>query len=350
MKKEQLIRLIIIALIAVIIIVVACIVIWNNNSYSFSNDTTSSGELSRADESNSLSDDESTTGKPVDNTAYIAPNACDACIGSADPYASISADDFYSDYKPACCNINAGFRTKHGFMSGSIADQDQNPSFANDMPKKDGSYIKNITKLYSEDGNTYTVLNSSGSVAYYIFKDGAYVTLDEVAAYVFAFGDIPPNYLAKKSASPSSSVWGKFLRLNHSHFTCNISKYPYEPALPDSQGLNAVKYYEIDIGTTGTDCDPQYDAVAYNNGQRITRGAARIVYARFDANGNNIVEPQEKYVFYTNNHYNDFREYLNCSGGWGEIFGNVTGGGTISSKTDYSPTDYIPVVMGDIRK
>ena len=28
------------------------------------------------------------------------------------------------------------------------------------------------------------------------------------------------------------------------------------------------------------------------------------------------------------------------------MFGNVTGGGTISSKTDYNPTPYVPVVMG----
>ena len=46
-------------------------------------------------------------------------------------------------------------------------------------------------------------------------------------------------------------------------------------------------------------------------------------------------------MFYTCNHYNDFREYLNYYGGWGEIFGNETGGGTLSSKTDYNPTPYV---------
>jgi len=36
---------------------------------------------------------------------------------------------------------------------------------------------------------------------------------------------------------------------------------------------------------------------------------------------------------------------LNYFGGWGETFGNITGGGSISSKYDYNPTDYIEVAF-----
>ena len=68
------------------------------------------------------------------------------------------------------------------------------------------------------------------------------------------------------------------------------------------------------------------------------------MYSRFDANGNKVIEANEKYLFYTYNHYNDFQEYLNYEGGWGEMFGNITGGGTISSKTHYNPTPYVPTV------
>ena len=96
----------------------------------------------------------------------------------------------------------------------------------------------------------------------------------------------------------------------------------------------------MDIGTTGTVTEPQYPAALYNNGTSITRGAARLVYARQDLNGNGVYEQNEIYVFYTDNHYNDFREYLNYYGGWGQIFGNITGGGTLSSKYDYNPTPY----------
>jgi hypothetical protein len=173
--------------------------------------------------------------------------------------------------------------------------------------------------------------------------------LEEVAAYVWAFGDIPANHSTSKKTSPSSSIWGEYLRVNHTKFSGDTSRYPYEPVLPRISGCGGdFTYYEMDIGTTGTDCDPSYYATIYNNGSRITRGAARIVYARFDRNGNSIIEPNEKHVFYTYNHYNDFQEYLNYYGGWGEMFGNITGGGTISSKYDYNPTPYVPVVNAPI--
>ena len=65
-------------------------------------------------------------------------------------------------------------------------------------------------------------------------------------------------------------------------------------------------------------------------------------------NGNKIIDLDERYVFYTYNHYNYFQEYLNYYGGWGEMFGNITGGGTISSKYDYNPTAYVEVVRASL--
>ena len=194
----------------------------------------------------------------------------------------------------------------------------------------------------------YYIVDSYGKVVDQVYKGGGYVSLEEVAAYVLAFGNIPANYTEKKSGSPSSSIWGGYLRLNHSSFSGSTSKYPYEPELPNISGCGGdLYYYEIDLGTTGTDCDPEYDAVKYNNGYKITRGAARIVYTRYDKNKNNIIDINEKYVFYTYNHYNDFQEYLNYEGGWGEMFGNITGGGSISSKYDYNPTPYVEVERTD---
>ena len=104
-------------------------------------------------------------------------------------------------------------------------------------------------------------------------------------------------------------------------------------------------YYEVDIGTTGTTAG-NYPVKVYNDGSTITRGAARIVYSRFK-NGGAITDLSKKYLFYTYNHYNDFQEYLNYYGGWGEMFGNITGGGELSSKYDYNPTPYIPVYLYD---
>lgn len=261
-----------------------------------------------------------------------------------DPYENVTKEEFYANYTKASSSQDAYFRTLHGFMSGDISDQDQEPTLAEYQPKINGKLVRNTSSLYSEDGNTYYIVDGYGNIVNQIYRGGGYVTLEEVAAYVLAFGDIPANYISKKSATPSTNVWGEYLRLNHSLFSGSTSKYPYEPELPNISGCGGdLYYYEIDLGTTGTDCDPSYAVVEYNNGYKITRGAARIVYSRYDANKDNIIDINEKYVFYTYNHYNDFQEYLNYEGGWGEMFGNITGGGTLSSKTDYNPTSYVEV-------
>lgn len=259
-----------------------------------------------------------------------------------DPYENVDKEEFYANYTPAESYEDSYFRTQNKLMSGSIALQDQAPTISEYRPKYNGCYIKNTEPYFTDGGYTYNVVNAYGEVVFQIYKGGAYVTLEEVAAYVFAFGDVPANYSANKKESPKSNPWGEYLRVNHTKFSGNTTKYPYEPELPDISGCGgSLQYYEIDIGTTGTDCDPSYTAALYNNGTSIVRGAARIVYARFDRNGNSIIEFDEKYVFYTYNHYNDFQEYLNYEGGWGEMFGNITGGGTISSKYNYNPTPYV---------
>ena len=263
-----------------------------------------------------------------------------------DPYINVNKELFYDNYAPADNYVDSYYRTLHGRMSGSIEPQDQYATVAEYRPMEKGLYVKNTDTFYSSDGNTYYLLDAYGNVAAEIYRGGAYVSLEEVAAYVFAFGEVPANHSESKKTKPTESVWGEYLRVNHTRFSGNTSKYPYEPVLPRINGCGGdLQYYEMDIGTTGTTCDPSYTASVYNNGRTIVRGAARIVYARHDRNGNAIIEPDEKHVFYTNNHYNDFCEYLNYEGGWGQIFGNVTGGGTLSSKTDYAPTPYVNVAL-----
>jgi hypothetical protein len=236
-------------------------------------------------------------------------------------------------------------------MSGDLEVPDEAPTHADNQPMENGLFIRNTSALYSSDGNTYYVIDAEGNIVNKIFKGGAYITLEEVAAYVFAFGDVPANYTSSKYTKPHNSPWGEYLRLNHSSFIGSTTKYPYEPELPDISGCGGdLRYYEIDIGTTGTDTGNGYEVRTYNNGSSIVRGAARIVYTRYDKNGNQIIDLDEKYLFYTHNHYNDFQEYLNYEGGWGEIFGNITGGGTLSSKYDYNPTPYVAVVRRNLYK
>ncbi len=261
-----------------------------------------------------------------------------------DPYKNVSEASFYLNYTPAESIEDAVYRTYHSFLSGENASQDQAPTLSKNAPKNGNQYVKNSSAYYDHGGSSYHVVNENGEKVSTIYKGAAYITLEDVAAYVYAFGDVPANYVEDKKASPRTSPWGEYLRVNHSSFSGSTTYYPYEPVLPRISGCGGdLKYYEIDIGTTGTDCDPNYTIGEYNNGSSILRGAARIVYSRFYDDDSPIYSLDDRYVFYTYNHYNDFQEYLNYQYGWGEMFGNVTGGGTLSSKTDYNPTPYVPV-------
>ena len=235
-------------------------------------------------------------------------------------------------------------RAEKGIPAGSLTVPDQTPIVPEYRPMKNGQYIRNSNSNFIDD-DTYAVVDSYGNEVFRIYRGGGYITLEEIAAYVYAFGTVPANYVSGKNAEPEGSIWGEYLRLNHSKFSGNTQKYPYEPELPNISGCGGtLQYYEIDIGTTGTDCDSDFIVKTYNDGQSITRGAARIVYGHDDLDGDGVLEFGEHHVFYTYNHYNDFQEYLNYYGGWGEMFGNVTGGGELSSKHDYNPTPYVYVL------
>ena len=239
-------------------------------------------------------------------------------------------------------------RSEDGIPSGTATVPDQAPVLSEYRPMKDGKYIRN-SKSNFIDENTYAVLDVYGNEVFRIYRGGGYIALEEIAAYVYAFGDVPANYIEGKNMEPENSIWGEFLRLNHTKFSGDTKRYPYEPKLPNISGCGGeLRYYEIDIGTTGTDCDESFISKTYNDGQSITRGAARIVYGKYDINGNGIYEFGEHHVFYTYNHYNDFQEYLNYYGGWGEMFGNITGGGELSSKKNYNPTPYVEVIWEEL--
>ena len=234
-----------------------------------------------------------------------------------DPYENVSKDEFYKNYTPATSYLDSYYRTQHGLMSGSITVPDAAPTISSYQPTKNGRYVRNTETLFTDGGKTYIVVDAYGAEVMRIYEGGAYITLEEVAAYVYAFGTYPANHSESKKTKPTNSIWGEYLRVNHSYFSGDTSRYPYEPELPNISGCGgSLQYYEMDIGTTGTGGDG-YTPTLYNNGSKITRGAARIVYAKQDLNRNGIFEENEHYLFYTYNHYNDFQEYLNYYGGWG---------------------------------
>ena len=270
-------------------------------------------------------------------------------VVGGNPYLDIDKNEFYNNYKRATSLLDSQYRSECYLMSGDITPQDQEPEIASNQPKQGNMLIHNTTTNFSNNGNVYTVYNVNGEKEFDIYYGGAYTSLEEVAAYIYAWGEVPANYDPDKDAEPYNSNWGEYLRVNNTYFSGNTEKYPYEPELPNISGIDNgnVMYYEIDIGTTGTDCDPKYDPEIYNDGNRIVRGAARIVYTYSYINGEPVSD-EDRYVFYTYNHYNDFQEYLNYYNGWGEMFGNITGGGTISSKVDYNPTPYVQTYRKDL--
>ena len=283
----------------------------------------------------------------VDDRIIVTVVDQDIEVGG-DPYVNVDKDEFYANYKPATSYEDAYYRSMHNLMSGTIEVPDAAPIISEYQPTRDGVLIRNTEMIFSLDGNTYYVYDAYGDLVMEIYKCGAYTALEEVAAYVYAFGTYPVNHAVSKKESPKTNPWGIYLRVNHTQFSGSTSKYPYEPELPNISGCGGtLQYWEMDIGTTGTG-GGGYEPELYNDGISITRGAARIVYGKTDLNKNGIYEFGEHFVFYTYNHYNDFQEYLNYYGGWGEMFGNITGGGTLSSKYDYNPTPYVNVYWGKL--
>ena len=307
----------IIALAAILAIICSsacsCIIQINGSGESGENGSESGGNSSGGNDGGS-GENSSEGGFTGDDNSDDEILQDDGDFGS-DPYVNMSAAEFYANYTPAKDYMDAYYRTQHGFLSGMLEIPNAAPTISDYQPENSGKLVRNTDMIYLNGGKTYVVCDANGDEVFRVHKGAAYVTLEEVAAYMFAFGgssaSLPANYTANKKPSPNSSKWGIYVRGNHSNFSGDTTKYPREPELPNIKGCGgSLQYYEMDIGTS-----------TYNNGNKITRGACRIVYGRNDLNRNGVYEPGELHLFYTYNHYDDFREYLNYYQGWGEIFG-----------------------------
>ncbi len=252
----------------------------------------------------------------------------------SDPYAGISSEAFMAAFVPAASNDDAYYRSAHGLPSGSDASFDSIPVRPEEVPMgSDGEFLRNSSAVYVDFGAGYQLYDEHGEPSSVLYAAGGYLTLEDVAAYIYGFGDVPANYEADRSFSPTASIWGSYLRLNNTFFSGDTDNYPYEPELPRIYGCGGdLRYYEVDIGGGG-----------YNNGTTVNRGSLRIVYSRLYSDRSPIEDLEDRYVFYTYNHYNDFQEYLNYRGGWGERFGKVTAGGIANSSSGPAPSPYVPV-------
>ena len=264
-----------------------------------------------------------------------------------DPYINISYKEFYENYNEATSVEDAYYRTKHHFISGDIEVQGHIPPQSN-VKEKD-SHIRCISATYvlSPQGDylAYIPNDLDGDLDYIIYYGAGYQSINDVAAYLLAFGEVPANNKYDKSSGKKQSVndWGIYGRVNNSSFSGDTSKYPYEPLLP---GIGSLKYIETDFGTEGgytnynSITGTKYTQTVYNNGSSISRGAARFVFVS-NSSTKNI---DKRYVFYTYNHYNDFQEYLNYNDGFGLRFGNESAGNEYcGNNKDYNSSNKFPL-------
>lgn len=253
-----------------------------------------------------------------------------------DPYKDVVKTTFYASYEKAKSYEDSYYRTNHGLMSGDITPQTHLPK--DSSLKEADKYIRLTTATYVLDTNgnyiAYVIndLNSNNDIIYY---GGAYTSLNEVAAYLLAFGEVPANSSYDKNSGQSISIlkWGEYGRCNVDHFSGNTNSFPYEPYLPK---VNSIYYTETDFGTIGgyvnESISKTYKQKNYNDGNEINRGAARLCFV----SDSSIKSIDKRYVFYTYNHYNDFQEYLNYNDGFGQRFGNESAGNQYcSSRNDY---------------
>ena len=248
-----------------------------------------------------------------------------------DMYQEVNKETFYSDYSYASSYEESYYRTKHKLLSGDITDQGH---ITPDGKVMDGEVaVKCTTAHYILDteGNYLGYIpNSVNNDSKIIWYGAAYISHNDVAAYLYAFGSVPANNNYDKSKGKSASVadWGKYGRVNVGSFSANSTKYKYQPYMPTGQGQ---KYTETDFGTLGDYYTGDRSQSIYNNGYSINRGAARFCFV------NNKKSIDERYVFYTYNHYNDFQEYLNYNGGFSIRFGNESAG----NQYCYNASDYV---------
>ncbi|MCR5112772.1 MAG: hypothetical protein K6A63_02420 [Acholeplasmatales bacterium] len=262
-----------------------------------------------------------------------------------DPYENVDSASFYSDYSIATTYEDAYYRSAHYLLSGHI-DSYYLPTSNTKYSDSTAIRCQTGTYILDYDGN-YVGYFVNSSNPYIVFYGGAYISLEDVAAYLLAFGEVPVNSNYSTSTTDRSkalSEWGQYGRVNIADFSGDNTTYPYEPVLTDISGCGgSTQYTESDYGSSGGFDVGGSTVSAYTDGKYIARGTCRFVFVNMK--NDNLYDINKRHVFYTYNHYNDFNEYLNYENGWSNRFGNETAGNAYcsgssawNSSTMVSPT------------
>lgn len=108
-----------------------------------------------------------------------------------------------------------------------------------------------------------------------IDKDGTYTSAEDVALYIYTYGELPGNFMTKKAAQKLGWTGGSLE--DYAPGMCIGGDYfgNYEGLLPKAKGR---EYHECDIDTLG----------------KNSRGAKRIVFSN------------DGLIYYTDDHYESF--------------------------------------------
>lgn len=269
-----------------------------------------------------------------------------------DPYENVDKEEFYANYQKATSYVDSYYRMIHGLMCGEIIEEDGSLKDNSNCPKDEsGVYYKNAIARFEVDQNgeklSYTINTLDGN-DYKIYRYGIYTSMNDVAAYLFAFNELPANYIPGASLkSTAYERFGEIGRVNFNKYSGpSATKYQYEPYLKGQED-KSLYYRETDFGAN---CGSGY-YYTYNDkfGGNNTRQTYRFVVANsYDSSYTynkkseyvetpNPTEIDDRYVYYTYNHYNDFVEYLNYYNGFGDAFGNETAGNPTNTYVSSNP-------------
>lgn len=346
----------------------------NNNIYEFNNEykyflITSTDKYFGFDELNITYEDTSS----YINNIYDIKNVDTINQNEADSLVSVSSEKFTNsqywvdkgyalNYEQAKQNTNNFLTSGYNLETDYLLEYYQDPIVDENLT----SY-RVADMRYGDDGNSFQINMIDGSKGPVIYKGCAYTYVEDIAAYILAFNDVPVNMAYDKNDTYEAiSDWGENGRVNYNFYSNDNDKsYLYETEVSTHRYLfdpientndYYYAYYESDYGASVGNDEPyemqtNYSTSKYNDGTDINRGTLRFVYTKFYTNYEHskkktaeITNTYDRNVFFTTNHYNDFQQYLNYYGGWSLRFGNTTLGNPWNKYVEGNHLDASPNV------
>lgn len=161
-------------------------------------------------------------------------------------------------------------------------------------------------------GETGYIYGETGTIVKTLTKGTYYTSIADVAGYVSAFRELPANYyIIDRDVDRSPYNASKKLCFENYGTSCRLSPNYYESNYTYLPWPTDKRYLEVDIGSS-----------TYATSSSWNRGAYRLL-VNFD--GLSEYNNDGPIIFYTPDHYSNFREYSNYYSSWGSSFGESGG-------------------------